>query len=93
MPAITFNVPEPLAAQIAAIPETERDAWVTEVLQDALDDELPAPPLTEAELKDMAGAFADMDAGRVISGETFFATLRSEIGLPPRPWKHTGSDK
>lgn len=84
MPAITFDVPEKIAEQIALMPEDERNEWAAEVLQYALnEDGTSDAALTEADHESIRRGLAD--AGRVADSDTFFARLFEKVGLPAPP--------
>ena len=89
MPQVTFELPENLAAQLTAMPESERNEWAAEVLHEAFyDNETFVPPsteLTEADHESIRRGLADLDAGRVVDSDTFFKALYEKVGLPAPP--------
>ena len=89
MQTLTIPLPDETAAQIDRLPDNERRAFLEKMQNFAAaslsgaDEESeeenfpPLPPLLSESLTDaLRAGFADADAGRVTSGEAFFAEMR-----------------
>jgi predicted transcriptional regulator len=82
---LTIELPEDLAAQLASLPEEERNRYAVAALREKLAedaaDEADLPPLTAEDLSAIGRGIADSDAGRVKEGAAVFAKLRQRLGL------------
>jgi predicted transcriptional regulator len=90
MTTITLNLPDDLAATLAAMPDDERNHFAIAALSAAIEqneeaewtlEELAAlaGPLTPEDLASIARGLAEADAGMGRPADEFFAELRQEL--------------
>lgn len=89
MTAITLELPDELAARLAALPDAERNEFATAALADAFTDD----ELTPDDLAAIGAGLAALDAGHVTPGPVAFAEMDAHLNELKRAKQQQGKQQ